>query len=54
MPRFALGRDRERRRLLGVERTEPLQERAGSLELDGLADDVGDRELRLDLGGDAG
>ena len=36
-----------------VERAEALVDRSGALECDRFADDVGDRELRLDLGDDA-
>ena len=53
VPRLAIGRDDEGWRLLGVERAEALGDGAGSLERDGLADDVGDGKLRFDLGNDA-
>ena len=53
VPGLALGGDDEGRRLLGVEGAEALEDGAGTLERDGLADDVGDRKLRLDLGDDA-
>jgi hypothetical protein len=54
MPGLAIGRDDERWRLLGVERAQALVNAPGALESDRLADDVDDRELRLDLGNDAG
>ena len=44
VPRLALGRDDEGRCLLGVERAEALLDRSRTLERNGLADDVGDRE----------
>jgi hypothetical protein len=54
VPRLTVGRDDERRGLLGVEGAESLVDSARALQRDGLADDVDDRELRLDFGNDAG
>jgi hypothetical protein len=53
VPSLTLRCDDERRRLLPVERAEPLVDRAGAFQRDGLADDLGDGELRLDFGDDA-
>jgi hypothetical protein len=53
MPRVPFRSHRERRRLLTVKRAQPFEDGAGSFECDGLADQIGDRELRLDLGNDA-
>jgi hypothetical protein len=54
VPGLSIRRDDERRGLLGVEGAEALLHGAGSLQRDGLADDVGDGEFRFDLGNDAG
>jgi hypothetical protein len=53
VPRLPVGCDDERRGLLGVERAEALHDRPGALERDRLTDDLGDGQLRLDLGDDA-
>ena len=52
MPALTDRGDHERRRLLAVERTEALVGGARLLECDGLADDLDDRQLALDLGCD--
>jgi hypothetical protein len=54
VPRLAVGRDDEGRRLLGVKRAKALVNAPRTFERDRLADDVDDGELRLDLGNDAG
>ncbi len=53
LPALAGRRDDEGRRLLAVERAEPLEGRARLLELDGLADDVDEIDLVLDGCSDA-
>ena len=54
VPRLSVGRDDERWGLLGMEGAESLVDGARALQRDGLADDVDDRELRLDFDDDAG
>ena len=51
VPRFAGGRDDEAGRLLAMERAEALEGRAGFPQLDGLADEVDEVQLLLDLRG---
>jgi hypothetical protein len=53
MPRLSIGRDHERWGLLGMERAQALVCGAGALERDGLAHQVDDGHLGLDLGGEA-
>ena len=52
VPAVTPGGDDERRCLLAVERTQSLVGRARLLQADGLADDLDDRQLVLDLGCD--
>ncbi len=54
VPRLAVGADDERRRLLRVERAQALEGGACPLESNRLANEVGNRNLRFDLGSDAG
>jgi hypothetical protein len=53
LPGVTSGRDGERGGLLAMKRAEALVRGPGLLELNGLADDVDDTELALDLGCDA-
>src|SRR5438128_8656938 len=53
LPGLARGGDHERGGLLTVEGAEPLERGSGLLQLDGLAHNVDDAELVLDLGCDA-